>query len=201
MCKFFGHDYYAFDNAYIGRDYYYRITKNGFQQTKAIDRPGDRFQKLNVTIKPWRKGGSRIVICEQSRWHYEYFGLPQNWAGQTERKLKQFTDRKIKRREKPPIGAEANFIESLKDVYAIVTHSSACAIEAILHGIPAFVLGPSAALPVALADLSKIEEPLYADNREQWAYNLAYCQFNEWDVLTGKAKAYVDEQPAETEEI
>src|SRR5690349_17637653 len=65
-CKRLGYNYYAMDNAYVGRDEYYRITKNGFQNTALLDRPADRWRRLGVPLKAWRSKGKHILVCESS---------------------------------------------------------------------------------------------------------------------------------------
>jgi UDP:flavonoid glycosyltransferase YjiC (YdhE family) len=62
---------------------------------------------------------------------------------------------------------EVPFEEDLAEAFCVVTHSSNTAVEAILAGVPAFVLGQSAAQPFACNDLKMIEAPfVLADN--QW---------------------------------
>ena len=65
----------------------------------------------------------------------------------------------------------------LKDCHAVVVHSSNVAVDALLAGVPVFCTVPCAAYRMGYADLSKIESPLYPDDREQWAWNLADQQW------------------------
>ena len=188
-----GFNYYALDNGYVVRDRWFRITRNGFQNTEVFERPPDRWERLKQTIAPWRKDGRRILLCESSHWCDEYLGV-QGWRQKTFREIRKHTDRKVVVRDKPPWGTIVDFPAALKDVFAVVTNVSACAVEALLHGVPVFVTGPSIAKPLAETDLSQIEHPRYPE-REPWAWNLAYSQFNEWDMFTGRAKALLDEHP------
>ena len=60
-----------------------------------------------------------------------------------------------------------------------------------------FSLAPqSAAAPVSLKDLSKIETPYYPDKDKlfEWGCHLAYGQFHMSELQTGKAKGMLEEQ-------
>jgi hypothetical protein len=75
-------------------------------------------------------------------------------------------------------------------VFALVTFNSVAAVESIFYGIPAFTLASAnAAGPVALQDLSKINEPYYADRDKlyAWACHLAYGQVHVDEMKTGVA--------------
>jgi hypothetical protein len=64
------------------------------------------------------------------------------------------------------------------------------AVESIFYGIPAFTLAPAnAASPVALQDLSKINEPYYPDEDKlyAWACHLSYGQFHVNEMKDGSA--------------
>jgi hypothetical protein len=70
------------------------------------------------------------------------------------------------------------------------------AIESIFYGIPAFTLAPAnAASPVALQDLSQIENPYYADKDKlyAWACHLAYGQFHTNEMKNGSALTMLKE--------
>jgi hypothetical protein len=76
-----------------------------------------------------------------------------------------------------------------KDIYCLVTFSSIAAVEAVMLGKPAIVLGPSAAYSVCSDSLEEIEK-LYIptlDEVEEWAAHLAYCQFTEVEMRDGTA--------------
>jgi hypothetical protein len=65
-----------------------------------------------------------------------------------------------------------------------VAHGSIAAVEAVVMGCPVFVHDISAAALVGKTDFSQIENPVYPD-REQWLHSLAYCQFNESELVDG----------------
>ncbi len=89
--------------------------------------------------------------------------------------------------------------EDLKDVWCVVTHVSACAVDAILSGVPAIVTGPSIARPIS-GKIEDIEKPPTPD-RERWLNNLAYSQFSVQDIKSGLAKAILDEHNVEYDHL
>ena len=46
-------------------------------------------------------------------------------------------------------------------------------------------------VPLSLQDLTKIDTPLYPDNRYEWLCNLANNQFQESDVYNGNVLSYL----------
>lgn len=184
-----GWDYYFGDHAYFGRRVYYRITKNAPQITPYLGAKPDRFKKLNVEIKPWRKGGRVVLICQQSEDFFKMRQLSRSaWLSATIAKIKQHTDREILVRSK--MGGDSTeraFRNSLQGVYAVVVHSSVAGVQAALEGVPCFATEPCASASFGLTDLSKIESPRYPDDREELAWSLADNQWTMEEIKMGEA--------------
>jgi hypothetical protein len=74
-------------------------------------------------------------------------------------------------------------------VHCVVTYNSIVAVEALMEGKPAFVLGQNAASPLCSNDLSQIEAIKYPTQEEVMYLlsNLAYHQFNIHEISTGSA--------------
>lgn len=177
------HGYFKRSDHMVARtfDGHYRVTLNGNQQSWVIDRSDDRWKRLGVELKPWRKG-QNIVVCPSSDHFNKCFGL-ENWEAETVALLKQHTDRPIVVRRKD---GQGSFAEAMADAHAVVTSMSLAAVEAVTMGVPVFVGAGSAAAPVGLTDYSKIESPLYPE-REPWARSLAYGQFTRDEMKEGLA--------------
>src|SRR5205814_414765 len=73
--------------------------------------------------------------------------------------------------------------EDLEGAHCLVAHGSVAAVEAAILGCPVFVDRTSAAALVGRTDL-EIESPVYPD-RTAWLHSLAYCQFNERELVDG----------------
>lgn len=179
------HHYAAGINGLNGRAY--------FNNSKC---PPDRFMKLGVEIKPYQRG-NHIVLCGQVPWdasvdHVDFL----SWLGWSSQVLSSLTARKIIFRPHPmaglpPIdGCEYSLrplSQDLKDAWALVAFNSNSTVEALLEGVPVFVSDEGAmTYHVGNKVLSRIESPQYFD-REQWAYDLAYCQWTPQEMREGLA--------------
>lgn len=170
-------DYYHIDHGYFLPGHYegyYRVTKNGQMADGTGNYPSDRWDFLNIQMKPWRTAGEHIVVCPISRFVAAYEGIDETtWTNQMVADLKKFTDRPIIIK---PKDSDQLLSVTIQGAHALVCYNSMAALNSILDGIPAFAIDNPAIGPVSLDDISQIEEPKICD-REQWAYNLAYSQW------------------------
>jgi hypothetical protein len=206
-------DFYFMDTGYFGNEinssnpngwkYWHRITKNDLQlNDMIIPRPDDRWSIFKRQIRSWKKTGRKILFAKPDEKPCKFYKINlEEWSEQVIQTLKENTDRPIVVRERNKNRlvrtTQDTFLQALNDdVFALVTFNSNAAVEAIMNGIPAFVLAPtSAAKPVAETDLSKIESPYYADSDKlyAWACHLAYGQFHVNEFKSGKAKSMLEE--------
>lgn len=177
-----GRDFMYADNSYFDgrREKLFRITRNALQHSGEGRSSGERFAATGERILPWRAEGKHILLCEQS----EHFmrtiaGVDYNWLPRTWEKLRAISRRPITARlwDRNKGVQCMSLHEELAGAHALVTWSSAAAVTAILRGIPAIVMGPSAAAPMSGA-IEDIEFPPMRV-REQWAGVLAD---NEWSI-------------------
>lgn len=167
---------YYVDNSFFDdtRETKFRIGRNVVQMYEFPKRDYPKFRR---PIMPWREGGEHIVVCPQSS---EFMVCVEQFSEQWEdwiaRRLRMYTTRPLKVRKK---GEKRPLAEDLKNAWALVTHTSAAANEAIIAGIPAFTTGLCAASSMSRHDLAQIESPLYPDNREEWAAAVAA---HEWTI-------------------
>ena len=199
-------DFYYIDTGYFGNErtsnnpngwkYWHRIVKNDLQHGKIITRPDDRFRKFNKKFTPWKKDGRKILVAAPDEKPCKFYGVTkEDWVQQTVETIKQHTDRPVEVRERAAKRIDRIVTDTLQsaldnDVFALVTFNSVAAIESVFYGIPAFTLAPAnAASPVALQDLSQIENPYYADQDKlyAWACHLAYGQFHVNELKDGSA--------------
>jgi len=197
--------FYYMDTGYFGNErtsrnpngwkYWHRIVKNDLQHSEIISRPDDRFKQFNKKFTPWKKNGSKILVAAPDEKPCRFYGVDKDdWVKQTVETIKKYTDRPIEVRERAPKRIDRIANDTLqqaldKNVFALVTFNSVAAIESIFYGIPAFTLAPNAASPVSLQDLSKINDPYYADSDKlyAWACHLAYGQFHTTELKSGQA--------------
>lgn len=197
------HPYYYIDNGYFGSKWqggnYYRVTKDAPQQdglTSRIDvtnlddqthkwllggSDGSRWRKLGKAIKPWRTDGTYILVAVQSDlWHHRHgHGGADRFADWVVAEIGKYTKRPVIVRGKPLKGhTEPPLLDHIRGAWAVVTHTSNVAVDALLEGVPCFTLGQCAAEAMGLSDLSQIESPVHPE-REAWAAVLAD---NQWTL-------------------
>jgi len=211
-CWFEGRDFYFMDTGYMGNHrsamnplgwkYYHRIVKNDLQHGEIINRPEDRFKRLGIKLKPFRKNGRKILIAKPDEKPMKFYDQDLNdWLEDTINTVKKYTDRPIVVRERVKSRSDRIIMNSLQealedDVHCLITFNSNSATESVMLGVPAFTLAPThAAKPVTSQDLSQIESPYYpdADKVYQWACHLAYGQFHVKELEDGSAWRILNE--------
>lgn len=162
---------------------YYRWHVNKFQMDEILDVPDDRwkFLKLEKSLRPWKKDGRRIVIADTLPDYWNLFA-DLTWSRRMAEYLRQITNRPVFIRHKE---SKVPLEEELADAHCLVAHGSIAAVEAVVMGCPVFVDSMSAAALVGKTRFSDIENPVYPD-REKWLHSLAYCQYNEAELVNGK---------------
>ena len=202
-CKEDGRDFYYVDTGYFGNHVstinpqgaklWHRIVLNDLQHTGMSIFPGDRLQKTGVKIKPWTNSGSKILIAAPDEKPCKHYGIQlDEWIDTTISTIRQYTDRPIEVRQRSKNRSNRvisnTFEQALTDVFAVVTYNSAAGVEAVLNGVPAFVLAPShAAQAVAKTNLAEIENPFRPNWVYEWACYLSYCQFHVQELKSGYA--------------
>jgi hypothetical protein len=198
-CDKIKHTYYHFDHAYLFKEQkheinpifnekIYRITKNGLMLNyidtiNQIDK--ERIQKFKkyINIKPWKKTGDYVLVLPPSEHVKKWYNIP-DWEKETVEKLKQHTKREIIIKNK---NDQESYMKILSNAWAVVTCQSTAAIDVLLEGVPSFCNDMSMAKPVSHTDLSLIETPFYADNREQWIDSLLANQYLLSEIESGFA--------------
>jgi len=199
-------------SVYIDMGYWGRReggTYDGFHKVSISDRhptayfqriqhPPDRFNHFNIEIEPWKKDGKHILLAGMgSKAAYVEGFAPSEWERAAIAELRRVTDRPIIYRPKPSWGSpqhldgskmivadEQKLDEALKDCWAVVTHHSNLAVDALVRGIPVFCFH-GVAKPMGLTNLRQIEEPIYPENREQWCWDVAYTQWQPAEMARG----------------
>lgn len=196
-CREAGRDFYYIDTGYFGngrKKTYHRITKNDMQYLGPVKHmPRDRLSATGWSARKFRPGRN-ILLAPPSQKLLMCYGIDlSDWIDQTLYQLKLFTDREIVVRNKQSrsVRQSSDTMEMAleRDIHCLVTFSSIAAVEAIMFGKPAIVLGPSAAAPVCSTEIKDIENPFIPtlDEVEEWAANLAYHQFTELEMRDGTA--------------
>lgn len=182
-----------------GESHHYAAGFNGLNGRADFRNKGmgpDRWEALGVQLKPYSRG-DKVVVCAQvphdaSVDHTDHL----QWVFETTKRLKGITNRPIVFRphplfKLPPIpGCEFSqrpLAEDLRDAHAVVTFNSNSAVEALIEGKPVFAFDEGSMVwELASRNLDDIEEPKYP-GRQEWARNLAYCQWTPEEMRQGLA--------------
>jgi len=212
QCMQSGRKFYYMDSGYFGNNVgpknphgyklWHRIVPNNLQHNTIVHRPRDRWERLAIDMHP-RRHGRQIVIAVPDEKPCKFYNIDQqHWLTTTVATLKKITDRPITIRQRSPRREDRVHQDPLTkvladDVHALVTFNSVAATEAVILGVPAFVLAPcNAAAPVANASLDSIDNPFWPDEdlRQAWACHLAYGQCHVKELQSGQAKHIMAEQ-------
>ena len=171
---------------------------NGRADFRNADSPGDRAEKLQIELQPWRKDGEHILLCGQVPWDASVEHIHFNtWLSTARERLRQTTDRPVRFRPHPQMAKpDMSLEEDLEDCWAVVTFNSNTGVDALLRGVPVFADDAgSMAYPIANKDISKIENP-QTPERKQWLNNLSYTQWTPEEMRRGLAWVHLSPSPA-----
>lgn len=184
------------DGAYLKHPEYTRVTLNSAYANDYINLynwPSNRWVKLGVNMKPWRTGKGKVLIVLPSERSASRAGL--NVSTDLDRImafLPNVTRRHIEIRPKVQNRQRSNLAGEFKSTYALITWNSIAAVEAAIAGIPIFLLSSSVAQAVANRDLRFLENPRLPD-RQQWANNIAFHQWNRDELKGGHPWAFLSQ--------
>lgn len=191
---------------------YYKVAVNHWHPNAyimKINATPERFNQYALHIRPWQHhnehqrhyillAGMGPKSCDL--YHTRY----QQWDRWVVEEIQKHTDRKIIYRPKPsdliakPIEGThfSNRAQSITTVinssWCIVTYHSNVSVDALLCGIPA-ICCEGAANSILNADIANIEKPNYIKNREQFFWNLAWCQWSLQEMASGECWKYIKE--------
>lgn len=182
-----------------GWKHWHRIVPNNLQHNSIMPVSNDRWHQHGIKLAA-RQYGKKIVIAAPDEKPCIFYGVDfASWITNTVTTVKRYTDRPIEIRQRDPNrkNRQRNSLsEALRDAHALITFNSNAATEAIIQGVPSFVLAPChAASPVANRDLAKIDNPWWPDDdlRHCWAHSLAYGQFHIDEMRSGQAHQILDQ--------
>lgn len=189
------------EKGYVRRDAYYAAGWNGLNNRANFcnnGMPSDRWDALDIELKPWRRDGRTILVCCQVPSDASVQNVDIiDWCARVIRELRSIApDREIifrphpLARDRTPDMLHAHtstrpLNEDLDDALFVVTYNSNIGVDAVINGIPIFVGDKGAmAYDVASKNLSEAYLP-GVKVIKQWAYNLAYTQWTIEEMARG----------------
>lgn len=190
-----------FDIGYWERDSYYRFGVNRWSSHGIVGGGGspERLNSLGIKILPWRTTGDEIIVAGQSAKAATEHGFRY---GEWERLMVERLagcGKRIVYRPKPndlraqPIAGTVfdrrPLGEALASAWAVATHHSNVAIDALVAGVPVYCeLGAGAAFSVPFEALA---DPPLRPGREQFLADTAYLQWTLDEMRSGECWAYM----------
>lgn len=204
--KSIGKQTIVLERGYIKRDEYFAVGLNGLNGRAKFShfnhRP-DRFHKLKVDLFPWRDDGEHIVLVGQVPSDASVQNVDIiDWCAYQANLLQQHTNRKIIFRPHPLAVNQTPMIfgtsystkpllEDLENAWAVCTFNSNVGVDAILNGVPVFASDEGSMVwDIANKDIGYLGYPDLPD-RDQWAANIAYCQWNHKEMMSGEAWQHI----------
>lgn len=184
---------------------YFRVSVNGFQPYDFINRKycaSGRLAQLGLNFKDLRPSGEHILLDGASNKYclWNRLGYWVDWGQYMVDCIRKASDRPIIYRPRPshnPAPSIKGAILStgiLADDFAkshiVVTHGGNIAWDAIIYGLPVFTIDDkSFASPIAETDWNNLHKPrlIKAKKVNQWAANVAYCQYTLEEMASGLA--------------
>jgi hypothetical protein len=168
---------------------WHRLVRNHLHYGKYFDAPVDRLGNFRDFPKQWRQGGDIIYVIEPGSFAADIFHVNlKTWKYEIEKELREYTDKKIKFREKAPKKERTNLYQELADddYYCLICINSNAATEAIWQGVPAITLDKHITNPVTANKISDINN-LYRGRIADWLCMLSYSQFTYDELTNGTA--------------
>ncbi len=200
QCAVAGNHWIMADNGYMGAgqyDGYYKLSRDGFQcdgtgipdEKRLVDMLALTGQKFVKEWRPQTKGGHILLCPPVVGYERTHFFSGVRWVRGIVNQIRGVTTRKIRVRYKPgeKRATGRSLAEDLKDCYALVTHDSNVAVEAIMAGVPVFVSGTSPAQVFGNVDIATIIDPRMDVDRWEWLSILANNQWTLNEIRDGMA--------------
>lgn len=154
---------------------------------------GERWKRLGIQFKDITPG-RKILLVPPSEKVMKYFELDlDQWIEETLQTLRKHTQRPVELRRKPSREARVStqtMEQALdNDVHCLVTFNSIAALEAMVYGKPALVLGPNCAQDICETRIDRVEFIKHPGRKQlTWLCRyLANNQFTYDEMLNGHA--------------
>lgn len=144
---------------------------------------GQRWDAMNIPIKPWREAGEVLLLLPQRGMGEEGIAQPKDWYPRTVGKLHMVTKRPIRVRTHPGLRPHPDI--DFTNIWACITWASGAALKAIVAGIPVFYelenwIGGEA----AVRGFDDLEKPFLGD-RLPMLRQLAWRMWTAEEIATG----------------
>lgn len=170
------------------RNRFVSFTINGMHNDAPAHLPApgtDRWDALGIEMLDWKLWGDYSLVLGQHPQDAVTGPAYEAWLITL---LAFMSDNKMSHRFRPhpSVGSSAySLAEDLERAYCAITYCSTAAVEAVIAGVPTLTFNESSmAWDVTSHHL---EDPVYREDRTEWAANLAYRQWSHKELRDGSA--------------
>ena len=153
---------------------------------------GDRWSRIGVELKPWRKDGKHILVLAARGIGERGLAQPRNWIDDVTKRLARVTKRPVRVRLHPGLKLKLNdavmppLAPDLANCWAAVTWASGAGIKSIVEGVPVFHDLPGwIGAAAARHGVDDIENPFLGD-RIPMLQRMAWCMWSAEEIATGE---------------
>lgn len=164
------------------------------------NKPGDRWNALNLSLADWKRKGTDYVVCGQYPYDYSLGGLDLNaWAEATINTMIRSTTSPIKFKPHPlqtklnlPLPCLPPDVELINEINwettrATVTYSSGMSIDSLMNGVPCITCSErNFAWDHSTHDVSTPHQLKYPKDRLQLFHDFAYAQWSAIELEHGQ---------------
>jgi hypothetical protein len=196
-----GADYLVMERGYLGdRMKFTSLGFNGLNGRATFGptgNPSDRWEKHGFKMQPWKHDGGYVLIMgqvpgDQSIRHLNIRDVLSAIVSELGTRTVYYRPHPLAHETWAPAPVYyGTLAEALSGASQVITVNSNSAVDAVLAGVPTVTLDRgSMAWPVTS---HSIWSPLCYTDREQWAYDMAYCQWTLDEMRSGDAWAHIKE--------
>lgn len=148
----------------------------------------DRWSRLGIECKGWRKGGRKILVLPQRIVGNDGVAMPKEpkaWSNEVAKAVQKITDRPVEVRMHPG-NVHPKPVPDWQDVHAVVVWGSSAGVKAIIAGVPVFHLMPEwIGKTAAKFGLEEIDDPWMGD-RQPMLHRLGWLQWTVDEIGRGE---------------
>lgn len=195
-----GKNVLVFERGYIGdRHHFTSLGWNGLNNRADFCLPptvdSSRFDKFGFKLEPWKKEGKIIIMMGQVIGDMSLQGLNlTDFYNNKANELRKFYKKEVYFRPHP-VGLEKNrnfrpsvphlggdLKDALREAHLVLTFNSNAGVDAVVNGIPALSFDKGS---MAYSVTGHSVGDRITPEREQWAYQLAHCQWTPEEIQNG----------------
>lgn len=185
------------ENGYLGRDendiQHYALARDGHNGSGRWFYGGpERFDKIGVDVKPWRKTGEHVVVRGQRGIGAAHMASPPDWHVKVARALERSGRRVVVQTHPGKPACDPNvtrqFVESIQNAHAVCIWSSAVGVRALVEGVPVLYDAPFwICAGAAVKGVGHVEQPKLDDgDRLEALRRMAWAQWSINEIASGE---------------